>query len=784
MTGGWGAKRTSKAKALSVNPRFQNRFRRVLKKFSDDDERDLFKSAFDAWMSLSTSRTGMKVKTFLKKHGEAGIRLMGKAFVKPADGEDLSKVNPLELGDRVMQSKRLNQIVQDAGEANPASMRGLMETEQQQHGTSTVRSIFASAAPPQTESHEVQVASLEAIGLIEPADKPLPSADDAADVDLLPAAPKKGKPKAAEGGPFGIREWFDEDAPTEANGLSVLHSIMGGVHSRDKKKKGKAAADLNRNYKVVEMLTGVGGRAGRVRRLEGPLHYGNHHKKENKYPRLVDANQTILSLMQSISQQYEIPVRTKANETIPNKAPHSRSANERIALFNALEQKKTVQMPSYWRDIVNNRKTSNEKKVADNVNGLWAKINKDMASAPLSYMDLMQKHGHHIADLDRAVAAIHGPRRPAGTRAPRDRTRVIQKQFQLLPIAVKAAKKASIAYDKTQKKFSDTQLRDRYKVPAPKKGGGRVTGRLSGNFGVARSPSRPARSRSRSPGRFLARSRSRSPVDDEKAQPAPAVLLHAMGVGAPQPRAGAQPRPRRGRGRGRGGRRGRGGLARGRGRGGPLPAAALAPGPALPAVVLQQRHEQRTHLYANSTANIWQSTGYRRSIDGDMVPPETGRVHLVRPGDLSDPVEHFMRGMEPTTDANMGRKKSGPFKHMRGRSLVMSKSRYTSVRKRDDALEITLRRGVTSSEVDNVISRLTSHRLAVHSTWVYLMVGSKSHKIGKLASIDFEKLRRKVYSLLAKHTSVGLHVVDEGNHGPMHRHGAHTYRRMKMSSNF
>ena len=51
-------------------------------------------------MSLSTSRTGMKVKTFLKKHGEAGIRLMGKAFVKPARGEDLSNVDPLELGDR------------------------------------------------------------------------------------------------------------------------------------------------------------------------------------------------------------------------------------------------------------------------------------------------------------------------------------------------------------------------------------------------------------------------------------------------------------------------------------------------------------------------------------------------------------------------------------------------------------------------------------------------------------------------------------------------------------
>ena len=170
-------------------------------------------------------------------------------------------------------------------------------------------------------------------------------------------------------------------------------------------------------------------------------------------------------------------------------------------------------------------------------------------------------------------------------------------------------------------------------------------------------------------------------------------------------------------------------------------------------------------------------------MSGDMMPPETGRVHLVRPGDLADPVEHFMRGMEPTADANLGRKK-GPFKNRKGRSLVMSKSRYTSVRKRDNSLEITLRRGVTTAEVENVLARLTSHRLAVHSTWVYLMVGSKSHKIGKLAGIDFEKLRRKVYKLLTKHTAVGLHLVDEGFEGPMHRHKSHTYPSMKIASNF
>jgi hypothetical protein len=209
----------------------------------------------------------------------------------------------------------------------------------------------------------------------------------------------------------------------------------------------------------------------------------------------------------------------------------------------------------------------------------------------------------------------------------------------------------------------------------------------------------------------------------------------------------------------------------------------------MPAIALHaedahNRHLRRTHLDVHPTASVWQSTGYRRSIGGDMMPPETGRVHLVRPGDLSDPIEHFMKGMQPTADSNMGRKKAGPFKQMRGSSLVMSKSRFTSVRKRNDALEITLRRGATPAEIDSVVARLTSHRLAVHSTWVYLMIGSKQHKLGKLASIDFDKLRRKLQSVLLKHRSVGLHLVDEGAAGPMHRHRAHTYDSVKIASNF
>ena len=196
------------------------------------------------------------------------------------------------------------------------------------------------------------------------------------------------------------------------------------------------------------------------------------------------------------------------------------------------------------------------------------------------------------------------------------------------------------------------------------------------------------------------------------------------------------------------------------------------------------RHARRVHLHANPTAHVWQSTSYHRNISGDLMPPDTGRVHLVRPGDMADPMEHFMRGMEPTADSNMGRKKTGPFKTMRGDSIVMSRSRYTHIRKRHNGLEITINRGVTPGEVDSIMSRLTAHRLSTYSTVVYLIVGSKRSKIGKLASIDMDRLRRKVHALLAKSRSVGLHIVDEGNTGVMHRHDAHGYRSVKIASRF
>ena len=349
---------------------------------------------------------------------------MAKAFVSVPGSADLNS-RPKELLRLITKSRTLQVLVENAGDSNPASVRQLMAEQQDSankadamSALAAARSVLGSAAaapPPEAEPDESQIASLEAMGLMEAASKPKPEAEDApgAEPELLAPKPKKGKPKgAAVRSTYGTKQWFKHNevkdgALTEADALSTLQSVMGSDHAKHKNKYGKHAADLNRYYRAIEMITGTGGRPGRVRSLEGPLHHGMHQGGRAKYPRTVDSQQNILSLMQSLTRQFQIPgVRSKANESIANKNPHQRTMPDRIALFKALEQKQTIQMPEYWREIVQKRGTQPEQGLSRKVNALWSKMNTEMQATPLSYMDVMQKHAHSVAELDRIVSAL------------------------------------------------------------------------------------------------------------------------------------------------------------------------------------------------------------------------------------------------------------------------------------------------------------------------------------------------------------------------------------------
>ena len=188
-------------------------------------------------------------------------------------------------------------------------------------------------------------------------------------------------------------------------------------------------------------------------------------------------------------------------------------------------------------------------------------------------------------------------------------------------------------------------------------------------------------------------------------------------------------------------------------------------------------------LHVQPTMSMGRSTAYTSLSSGDVVAPPTGRVHLVGMGNYGDRNEHFLAQMD--ADANMGAKKvmkkQGPFKGQSGDSYVMERSAHTSFRRRGNGIEITVRRGVSGMEVEKLIGRLAAHRMSVHTTFVYLIEGSKRRKLGRLSEIDLEKLKAKIYTLLTKRPHLGIHLVDEADTGVLHAPGIYKRKMTKFA---
>lgn len=204
-------------------------------------------------------------------------------------------------------------------------------------------------------------------------------------------------------------------------------------------------------------------------------------------------------------------------------------------------------------------------------------------------------------------------------------------------------------------------------------------------------------------------------------------------------------------------------------------------------------HEPRTNLHVQGTVPGSVDTSYTHLIRGDLAP--VGRVHLVGLGpDVGDAHEnHILTQLD--ADSNMGanrlvsQSRRGPFKHSSGRSRVMDRSAHVTYRRRGRALEITVRRGVTSYEMDTLIGKLNVHRLATQNCILFMIAGKRS-KLGFLDRIDLDKLRNQIHKKLHKKTQIGLLLQDTKQPGILHRGFAHNrtskgaYRDLLKSRTF
>ena len=119
------------------------------------------------------------------------------------------------------------------------------------------------------------------------------------------------------------------------------------------------------------------------------------------------------------------------------------------------------------------------------------------------------------------------------------------------------------------------------------------------------------------------------------------------------------------------------------------------------------------------------------------------------------------------------RSRRGPFRTSTGRSRVMDRTAHVAYRRRGHAMEITVRRGITDSEMETLIGKLSAHRIASQRADLYLISGSRK-KMGDLDRIDMEKLRTKIYAELQKRPTIGLLVQDVHTKGLLHKGYSHS----------
>ena len=146
------------------------------------------------------------------------------------------------------------------------------------------------------------------------------------------------------------------------------------------------------------------------------------------------------------------------------------------------------------------------------------------------------------------------------------------------------------------------------------------------------------------------------------------------------------------------------------------------------------------------------------------VQPVMGAVHMVSAG-TNFHKKHFLFDVEG--DINEGQKairqraRRGPFRDQNGRSLVMDQSAYVKYRKRGNAFEITVRRGVSNAEIQQLLSKLSMHRLSIQGSNVVVIKGRKRFRLGSLSRLDLRKLLRVIQDCLQNYGTCGLEITEQ-----------------------
>ena len=107
----------------------------------------------------------------------------------------------------------------------------------------------------------------------------------------------------------------------------------------------------------------------------------------------------------------------------------------------------------------------------------------------------------------------------------------------------------------------------------------------------------------------------------------------------------------------------------------------------------------------------------------------------------------------------------------------MDSSAHVIYRKRAGAFEITVRRGVIGSELQQLLSKLSMHRMGMSGSYLVIIKGSKRLRLGRLTDLDLRELLDMIYDCVGTYGTCGLEVVEAAaGAGALYKPGVHNAR--------
>ena len=177
-----------------------------------------------------------------------------------------------------------------------------------------------------------------------------------------------------------------------------------------------------------------------------------------------------------------------------------------------------------------------------------------------------------------------------------------------------------------------------------------------------------------------------------------------------------------------------------------------------------QPHDRNLQADAVHRGNIQKINQMHLMQTDNNIAPVMGRVHLVRPQQgFSD--KHFM--MDVHGDINEGQRtlieksRKGPFKDRGGRSTIYDSTAHTMYRGRRGIFEITVKRGVSSSELQRLASKLNVHSLSQKGSRIVLIKGGRRYVLGFLRDLDIRHIMSMVRECIGSYGACGLELSED-----------------------